>query len=88
LPLRTYCKLSYDTQPTSPDRRVVLTRAANNLTWSEQGRQVSFDLELENNCRNLGSLNQVWFTQVPLSSPQGVDLAVYELTIQMEVRVP
>ena len=75
-------------QTTSRARRVVLTRAANNLTWSEQGRQVAFDLELENNCRNTLGLNQAWFTEVPLSSPQGVDLAVYESTIKTEVRVP
>ncbi|RZK21891.1 MAG: DUF4932 domain-containing protein [Hymenobacter sp.] len=75
-------------QPASRARRVVLTRAVNNLTWSEQGRRVSFDLALENNCRNTLSLNQAWFTEVPLSTPQGVDLAVYESTIKTEVRVP
>lgn len=75
-------------QPASRARRVVLTRTANNLTWSEQGRRVSFDLELENNCRSTISLNQAWFTEVPLSSLQGVDLAVYESTIKTEVRVP
>ena len=75
-------------QPGSRAQRVVLTRAANNLAWSEQGRRVSFDLELENNCRSTVSLNQAWFTEVPLSSPQGVDLAVYESTIKTDVRVP
>jgi hypothetical protein len=75
-------------KPASRARRVVITRAANNLTWSEQGRRVSFDLELENNCRNLLSINQAWFTEVPLSTPQGVDLAVYESTIKTDVRVP
>jgi len=75
-------------QPASRARRIVLTRAANNLTWSEQGRRVSFDLELANNCRNTLGLNQAWFTEVPLSTPQGVDLTVYESTIKTEVRVP
>jgi hypothetical protein len=75
-------------RPASRARRIVLTHTANNLTWSEQGRQVSFDLELENNCRNLISLNQAWFTEVPLSTLQGVDLAVYESTIKTDVRVP
>ncbi|MGI4737030.1 MAG: DUF4932 domain-containing protein [Janthinobacterium lividum] len=75
-------------QPASRARRVVLTRTANNLTWSEQGRRVSFDLELANNCRNTLGLNQAWFTEVPLSTPQGVDLAVYESTIKTEVRLP
>lgn len=75
-------------RPASPARRVVLTRAANNLAWGEQGRRVSFDLELENNCRNTLALNQAWFTEVPLSTPQGVDLAVYESTIKTDVRVP
>jgi len=75
-------------RPASRARRVVLTHAANNLTWSEQGRRVSFDLELENNCRNTVGFNQAWFTEVPLSTPLGVDLAVYESTIKTEVRVP
>jgi hypothetical protein len=74
-------------RPASPARRVVLTRTANNLVWSEQGRQVSFDLELENNCRNTVSINYAWFTEVPLSTPQGVDLAVYDSTIKTDVRV-
>lgn len=75
-------------QPASQARRVVLTRAANNLVWSGQGRQVSFDLELENNCRNTVGFNQAWFTEVPLGTPQGVDLAVYASTIKTDVRVP
>jgi Domain of unknown function (DUF4932) len=75
-------------RPGSRARRVVLTRAANNLTWSEQGRRVSFDLELENNCRNTLGLNQAWLTEVPLSTPRGVDLVVYESVIKTDVRVP
>jgi hypothetical protein len=75
-------------QPTSRAQRLVLTREANNLTWSEQGRHVSFDLALENNCLNTVSFNQAWFTEVALSTPLGVDLAVYNSQIKTEVRVP
>jgi hypothetical protein len=85
--------VSFDVQrrtnrPASPAQRVVLTREANNLVWSEQGRRVSFDLDLENNCLNTISLNQAWFTEVPLSTPQGVDLKIYESEIKTDVRVP
>ncbi|RZL03723.1 MAG: DUF4932 domain-containing protein [Hymenobacter sp.] len=75
-------------KPNSPTRRLILTQQAHNLTWSEQGRKVSFDLELENNCQNTLSLNRAWFTQTVLASPAGVDLKVYESAITTAVRVP
>lgn len=87
-PLASFDVLLKTDRPASRARRVVLTRTGNNLVWSAQGRRVSFDLELENNCRNTLGLNQAWFTEVPLSTPQGVDLVVYESVIKTEVRVP
>ncbi|GAB3635276.1 hypothetical protein GCM10027422_08660 [Hymenobacter arcticus] len=73
--------------PGSKSQRIVLTRPANNLTWGEQGKKVSFDLELTNNCRNTLSLNQAWFTETVLCTPQGVDLPVYTSVIKTDVHV-
>jgi hypothetical protein len=75
-------------KPDSRARRIVLTPQANNLSWSEHGKKVSFDLELTNNCRNTISLNQAWFTETPLCTLQGVDLPVYTSVIKTDVRVP
>lgn len=75
-------------QPNSRARRVALTRQANNLVWSDHGRKVSFDIDLENNCRNTLGLNQAWLTETPLCSTHGVDLPVYDSAIKTEVRVP
>jgi hypothetical protein len=86
--LRSFDILHKTNRPTSRAQRIVLTREANNLTWSDQGRRVSFDLDVENNALNTVSFNQAWFTEVALSTPLGVDLAVYESQIKTEVRVP
>ena len=75
-------------KPSSQSKRIELTKAANKLRWSDQGKQVSFDLDLENNCKNLVSLNAAWRTQTALRSKKGIDLKVYESVIRTDVRVP
>ncbi|RZK92710.1 MAG: hypothetical protein EOO62_32755 [Hymenobacter sp.] len=90
-PLRELASFDVMLKADKPDtraRRIVLTPQANNLTWSEQGKKVSFDLDLTNNCRNTLSLNQAWFTETALCTPQGVDLPVYTSVIKTDVRVP
>lgn len=73
---------------TSQPKRLEITKSANNLRWSDQGKKVSFDLDLENNCKNLVSLNAAWRTEIALRSKKGIDLKVYDSIIKTDVQVP
>lgn len=57
--------------------RLVITRQANALTWSEHGRVVRFRVHLVNNALNHLIVNYPWKTLTPLRSKKGINLTPY-----------
>ena len=68
-------------------KRVTLTPQTHHLQWSDGGQKLSFDLPLENNCKNLVAFNIAWNTKTVLRSKKGVSLKVYESTITTQTNV-
>jgi hypothetical protein len=75
------------TAPQSQKKVVTLTKATHNMRWSENGRKLTFDLDLTNNCKNRVLFNVPWQTKLALRSKKGIDAKIYETSIATEVQV-
>ncbi|MFD2516000.1 DUF4932 domain-containing protein [Pontibacter locisalis] len=67
--------------------RLVLTKEDNSLAWSDGGRKLHFELDLENGYRNHVGFNVPWVTKIAVKSKKGVNLMPYKSIIITNVQV-